>query len=165
MTVMPEDRLPQGDEKRAAVRAMFDTIAPRYDLVNRLMTFRMDQRWRRTTLERMALPPGSTVLDLACGTGDFCVELGQICLNLLQLLGRLGQLLRETLAAVRGSLAETEKGVVHVPTDHGTARLDELPVQGDESNATHELAGRIQILDHDRVAKDVPECVPVLLVE
>ena len=41
------DNLPEGDEKAAAVRAMFDTIAPRYDLVNRIMTFRLDVRWRR----------------------------------------------------------------------------------------------------------------------
>ncbi|MCP3988533.1 MAG: ubiquinone/menaquinone biosynthesis methyltransferase [Actinomycetia bacterium] len=75
MSVMPEDRLPHGAEKREAVRSMFDTIAPRYDLVNRLMTFRMDVRWRKTTLQELALPPGATVLDLACGTGDFCVEL------------------------------------------------------------------------------------------
>jgi demethylmenaquinone methyltransferase/2-methoxy-6-polyprenyl-1,4-benzoquinol methylase len=49
---------------------MFDAIAPRYDLVNRLMTFGLDQSWRRATVEALALPPGSLVLDLACGTGD-----------------------------------------------------------------------------------------------
>jgi demethylmenaquinone methyltransferase/2-methoxy-6-polyprenyl-1,4-benzoquinol methylase len=49
---------------------MFDTIAPRYDLVNRLMTFGLDQRWRRTTVDALALPEGARVLDLACGTGD-----------------------------------------------------------------------------------------------
>ena len=54
---------------------MFDTIAPRYDLVNRLMTFRMDVGWRRRTLAEMNLPECSTVLDLAAGTGDFCIEL------------------------------------------------------------------------------------------
>ena len=75
MSAMPQDRLPQGEEKRAAVQSMFDTIAPRYDLVNRLMTFRMDVRWRKITLRRLALPARSAVLDLACGTGDFCVEL------------------------------------------------------------------------------------------
>ena len=74
---MPTDRLPQGDEKRAAVRSMFDSIAPRYDLVNRIMTFRMDVGWRRTTQRALDLPPGSTVLDLACGTGDFCVDLAK----------------------------------------------------------------------------------------
>lgn len=71
---LPEG-LPQGEEKVAAVRSMFDTIAPRYDLVNRVMTFRMDVRWRRHTIRELGLPPGSRVLDLAAGTGDFCREL------------------------------------------------------------------------------------------
>ena len=49
---------------------MFDAIAPRYDLINRLMTFGLDQSWRRSTVEALALPTGALVLDLACGTGD-----------------------------------------------------------------------------------------------
>jgi demethylmenaquinone methyltransferase / 2-methoxy-6-polyprenyl-1,4-benzoquinol methylase len=57
------------------VRSMFDTIAPRYDLVNRVMTFRMDVGWRRRTVRDLRLPTGSLVADLACGTGDFCREL------------------------------------------------------------------------------------------
>jgi demethylmenaquinone methyltransferase/2-methoxy-6-polyprenyl-1,4-benzoquinol methylase len=69
--------LPQGDEKVRAVRAMFDAIAPRYDLVNRIMTFRMDVRWRRRTVSALALDPSATVLDLACGTGDLCDELAR----------------------------------------------------------------------------------------
>ena len=51
---------------------MFDAIAPRYDLVNRLMTFRMDVGWRKRTIRSLGLRPGSVVLDLACGTGDLC---------------------------------------------------------------------------------------------
>lgn len=70
-SAMPTDRLPEGDEKRDAVRNMFDTIAPRYDMVNRLMTFRLDVRVRRQTLDLLQLPAKATVLDLACGTGDF----------------------------------------------------------------------------------------------
>jgi demethylmenaquinone methyltransferase/2-methoxy-6-polyprenyl-1,4-benzoquinol methylase len=70
-----DDVLPQGEEKVAAVRTMFDTIAPRYDLVNRIMTFGLDVRWRRRTLKSLHLPTGSLVLDLAAGTGDFCREL------------------------------------------------------------------------------------------
>ncbi|MGH9091490.1 MAG: ubiquinone/menaquinone biosynthesis methyltransferase, partial [Acidimicrobiales bacterium] len=65
-----QGELPTGDEKTARVRAMFDTIAPRYDLVNRLMTFGLDRGWRRTAVDALGLPPGSAVLDLACGTGD-----------------------------------------------------------------------------------------------
>jgi demethylmenaquinone methyltransferase/2-methoxy-6-polyprenyl-1,4-benzoquinol methylase len=69
--------LPQGEEKQRAVRSMFDAIAPRYDLVNRIMTFRMDVGWRRRTVRSLALPAGSTVVDLACGTGDLCREVAR----------------------------------------------------------------------------------------
>ena len=71
---MPET-LPEGEEKVEAVRSMFDAIAPRYDLVNRIMTFRMDVGWRRRTVHSLGLPVGSVVLDVACGTGDLCREL------------------------------------------------------------------------------------------
>jgi demethylmenaquinone methyltransferase/2-methoxy-6-polyprenyl-1,4-benzoquinol methylase len=69
------DTLPQGDDKKQAVRQMFDAIAPRYDLVNRIMTFRLDVRWRRKAVRMLALPPGSLVFDLAAGTGDLCIDL------------------------------------------------------------------------------------------
>ncbi|HVB94125.1 MAG TPA: ubiquinone/menaquinone biosynthesis methyltransferase [Acidimicrobiales bacterium] len=66
-----EEDLPSGAEKTAMVRTMFDTIAPRYDLVNRLMTFGLDVGWRKQSVSALGLPAGSVVLDLACGTGDF----------------------------------------------------------------------------------------------
>jgi demethylmenaquinone methyltransferase / 2-methoxy-6-polyprenyl-1,4-benzoquinol methylase len=69
------DGLPSGEKKEQAVRAMFDAISPRYDLVNRVMTFRMDVGWRKRTVKALALPGGSTVLDLATGTGDLCRDL------------------------------------------------------------------------------------------
>ena len=69
--------LPSGAEKRRAVREMFDTIAPRYDLVNRIMTLRLDVAWRRRTVRELGLPAGSLVADLACGTGDLCRELAR----------------------------------------------------------------------------------------
>ena len=54
---------------------MFDTIAPRYDLVNRIMTFRLDVRWRRRAVRTLGLAKGSRVIDLAAGTGDLCIDL------------------------------------------------------------------------------------------
>ncbi|MGO8870251.1 MAG: ubiquinone/menaquinone biosynthesis methyltransferase [Acidimicrobiales bacterium] len=75
-TVAAADRaaaadLPTGAEKTELVRSMFDAIAPRYDLVNRMMTFGLDVRWRRQSVRALGLPVGSRVLDVACGTGDF----------------------------------------------------------------------------------------------
>ncbi|MEY5058427.1 MAG: hypothetical protein RJA51_174, partial [Actinomycetota bacterium] len=69
------DSLPEGADKAAMVQSMFDSIAPRYDLVNRIMTFRLDVRWRRRAVRDLALPAGSRVLDLASGTGDLCIDM------------------------------------------------------------------------------------------
>jgi demethylmenaquinone methyltransferase/2-methoxy-6-polyprenyl-1,4-benzoquinol methylase len=78
MRAMPQhqmpDTLPEGDDKVAAVRSMFDAVAPRYDLVNRIMTFRLDVTWRRLAVGSLALRRDSLVVDLACGTGDLCRE-------------------------------------------------------------------------------------------
>ncbi len=70
-------QLPEGEAKVTAVRNLFDTIAPRYDLVNRVMTFGMDRGWRRRAVSALSLPPGSVVVDLACGTGDLCRDLAR----------------------------------------------------------------------------------------
>ena len=70
-----QGELPEGEAKVRAVRDMFDTIAPRYDLVNRIMTFGLDRMWRRTAVSSLGLQPGSLVLDVACGTGDLCRDL------------------------------------------------------------------------------------------
>ncbi|MHB1929582.1 MAG: ubiquinone/menaquinone biosynthesis methyltransferase [Acidimicrobiales bacterium] len=72
---MPAAALPEGDDKRRAVRAMFDTIAPRYDLVNRIMTFGMDRGWRRAAVQGLGLAAGARVVDVACGTGELCRDL------------------------------------------------------------------------------------------
>lgn len=66
--------LPTGSEKHAAVRNMFDRIAPRYDLLNRLVSLGLDQGWRKLALDLVEVGPRDIVLDLACGTGDLCEQ-------------------------------------------------------------------------------------------
>ena len=56
------------------VRAMFDRIAGRYQLMNTLMTFGRDRIWRRAVLLAAALPAGGRLLDLASGTGDIALD-------------------------------------------------------------------------------------------
>ena len=53
---------------------MFGRIAPRYDLMNRLMTFGQDMRWRRFLVQQLNLSETSTLLDIASGTGDIAFE-------------------------------------------------------------------------------------------
>jgi len=62
--------LPTGRDKHTIVRNMFDRIAPRYDLLNRLVSLGLDQSWRRLALDLIEVGQGDLVLDLACGTGD-----------------------------------------------------------------------------------------------
>jgi demethylmenaquinone methyltransferase/2-methoxy-6-polyprenyl-1,4-benzoquinol methylase len=57
--------------------AMFDPLARRYDLLNRLMSFGNDSRWRRRTASRLHLYPGARVLDLATGTADLAIDVAQ----------------------------------------------------------------------------------------
>ncbi|MCS6926538.1 MAG: class I SAM-dependent methyltransferase, partial [Candidatus Binatia bacterium] len=59
--------LPSPSEKAAVVRAMFERIAPRYDCLNRLLSLRLDQYWRRLTVRAVHVGAQDTVVDLACG--------------------------------------------------------------------------------------------------
>jgi SAM-dependent methyltransferase len=57
------------DKQPAQVRAMFDSVARRYDLTNDVLSLGQDRRWRRRTTAAVAAQPGERILDLAAGTG------------------------------------------------------------------------------------------------
>ncbi|QPC81879.1 ubiquinone/menaquinone biosynthesis methyltransferase [Phototrophicus methaneseepsis] len=63
-----------GKERSEYVQNMFDKIARRYNLMNRLMTFGQDMKWRRFVIKQAQLPPHGSLLDLATGTGDIAFE-------------------------------------------------------------------------------------------
>jgi len=63
-----------GDEKARYVQDVFTRIAPRYDLLNRLMTGGQDMRWRKEVIRRAGLHPSASLLDLGAGTGDLARE-------------------------------------------------------------------------------------------
>lgn len=60
----------QRPESELKIAGMFDRIAPRYDLLNRLLSARQDQRWRRHLVRNVPYRPGGTYVDVATGTGD-----------------------------------------------------------------------------------------------
>lgn len=63
-----------GADRARTVQNIFSRIAPRYDLMNRLMTGGQDQAWRRDVILRARLKPGERLLDLGAGTGDLARE-------------------------------------------------------------------------------------------
>ncbi len=62
-------------EKGRGIRDMFDTIAPRYDFLNRLLSLGIDRRWRSFAVGQLRVPAGGKVLDVATGTGDVALEI------------------------------------------------------------------------------------------
>lgn len=69
--------LPAPESKHAYVEAMFDAIAPRYDLLNSVLSLRLHHHWRRLAADQAELKSGDSALDVCTGTGDFALELGR----------------------------------------------------------------------------------------
>jgi demethylmenaquinone methyltransferase/2-methoxy-6-polyprenyl-1,4-benzoquinol methylase len=67
----------RGEERSRRVRDMFASIAPRYELVNRVASFGLDRAWRREVVAALALSPGDWCLDACCGTGDLSREIAR----------------------------------------------------------------------------------------
>lgn len=63
------------DSKSHYVRRLFSTIAERYDLITRLLSYGQDRKWKARVAELAAARPGMRALDLACGTGDIAFTL------------------------------------------------------------------------------------------
>ncbi len=73
---LPEPALDTSlDKSGHAIREMFAGVAPRYDLLNHLLSGSLDLVWRRRAAAALGAAPGAPVLDLCCGTGDQAVAL------------------------------------------------------------------------------------------
>ncbi len=146
------DRLPEGEAKVTAVREMFDAIAPRYDLVNRIMTFRLDTRWRRKAVRLLGLAPGSLVLDLASGTGDLCVDLERVGIRPLSMDLSFGMLAADRSGAPRSQADILNLPIANASVDGATCgfalrNLLDLPSFFNELGRVVRPGGRIALLD------------------
>ncbi len=61
------------DKTPSRIAGMFDAIAPRYDLLNKVLSAGLDRRWRERAVDALRLPPGARVLDLCTGTADLAI--------------------------------------------------------------------------------------------
>ena len=69
--------LPAPEQKHDFVREMFDAIAPRYDLLNSVLSVRLHHGWRKRAVAQTGLQAGQTALDVCTGTGDLAFELAR----------------------------------------------------------------------------------------
>ena len=146
------DSLPEGADKAAMVQSMFDAIAPRYDLVNRIMTFRLDVRWRHRAVRDLALPAGSRVLDLASGTGDLCIDMRRAGLDPVSMDLSFGMLSNDRSGAPRA-----QADILRLPVPDGSVdgimcgfalrNLVDLDVFFRECARAIRPGGRVALLD------------------
>jgi demethylmenaquinone methyltransferase/2-methoxy-6-polyprenyl-1,4-benzoquinol methylase len=131
---------------------MFDAIAPRYDMVNRIMTFRLDTRWRKLAVRKLDLSKGARVLDLASGTGDLCVDLRKAGLTPLSFDMSFGMLAADHSKAPRVQadilqLPIATQSVDGVTCGFALRNLVDLNVFFHEIARVTKSGGRIALLD------------------
>ena len=78
VVVKLDQALARPDTKRQYNQRLFATIAARYDLITRLLSFGRDQSWKKRVVDLAAVGPNDRVLDLACGTGDLALASARI---------------------------------------------------------------------------------------
>lgn len=144
--------LPHGEQKARAVRSMFDRVARRYDLVNRVMTFGLDVGWRRRAVEDLRLPAGACVIDVACGTGDLCNELVRAGHRPVGVDFSLGMLTHATTTAplVQGDalrLPFADASVDGVTSGFALRNVTDLETLFDEIRRVLRPAGRVALLE------------------
>ncbi len=146
------EQLPEGEEKVAAVQSMFDAIAPKYDRLNRIISFRLDVRWRRRAVRDLALPAESLVLDLASGTGDLCIDLARGGIRPISIDLSFGMLVADQSGEPR-----VQADILRLPVPDGSVdgvtcgfalrNLVDLPTFFEELGRVVRPGGRIALLD------------------
>jgi ubiquinone/menaquinone biosynthesis methyltransferase len=153
------------DAKRRYNQRLFATIAARYDLITRLLSFGLDQRWKRRVQALAAAGPDDVVLDLACGTGDLAfgasgrgahvigLDLTTRMLGLARDRARRESPSASSVAWVAGDmtlLPIADRSVDVVTTGYGLRNVPDLPAALAEIRRVLRPGGRLVALDFDR---------------
>ncbi|MFN8108914.1 MAG: bifunctional demethylmenaquinone methyltransferase/2-methoxy-6-polyprenyl-1,4-benzoquinol methylase UbiE [Thermoleophilia bacterium] len=138
MTADPRSgTLPAGD-----VRAMFDRIAPRYDLLNRVMTAGLDGRWREAAAAAADVAAGGSAIDACCGTGD-------LALALARRVTRAGRVLGVDFAENMLELAREKAAQQDLPVEFVAGDALALPAPDDAFDAATVAFGIRNVSDLD----------------
>jgi demethylmenaquinone methyltransferase/2-methoxy-6-polyprenyl-1,4-benzoquinol methylase len=148
------------DARRRYARALFSTIADRYDLITILLSYGQDRRWKRRLVAMAGAQPGTRALDLACGTGDiaFAMAATGATVTGLDVTFRMLQLARakqRTAALVAGDMMALPFRSDHfdvVTTGYGIRNVPELAPALAEIHRVLKPGGRLLSLDFDKPA-------------
>lgn len=146
------------EQKRAHTRALFATIADRYDLITAVLSYGQDARWKRTLITLARVQRGERALDLACGTGDIAFAAAaqgarvvglDITPRMLQLAAAKSRSAR-FLAGDMASLPFRPQSFDLVTTGYGLRNVPDLNIAIDEIARVLRPGGRLLSLDFNR---------------
>jgi len=138
------------DEKATLVGRVFSSVAPKYDLMNDLMSFGIHRFWKQFTLDQSAVRPGQKVLDIAGGTGDLAAKFSR----------RLGQDGQVVLADINGSMLSVgrdrliDSGIVG-NVDYAQANAEHLPFADETFDCVSIAFGLRNVTDKDAALKSM----------
>jgi ubiquinone/menaquinone biosynthesis methyltransferase len=147
------------ETKRAHVRSLFATIADRYDLITRVLSYGQDRRWKARLIQEARIAPGDVVVDLACGTGDIALlarAAGARRVFGLDLTPRMLLLARKKggdvpfLAGDMGALPLSDGSVDLATTGYGLRNVSDLNTAIAELARIVKPGGRLLSLDFNR---------------
>ena len=163
MTSRLRDALAAPDSKSRYVRRLFSTIAERYDLITRLLSYGQDRRWKARVVELSGVEPGLRALDLACGTGDIAFALASRGADVvgLDITHRMVQLARTKGGAARFvtgdmlALPFGNEAFDIVTTGYGLRNVPDIPRAIAEMRRVLKPGGALVSLDFDRPANAI----------
>ena len=155
-TAMPTETITPVDKSEARIRRMFGKIAPRYDLLNHLLSLNIDKYWRWRTV-RLAAPQGEgPILDLCTGTGDLALAYHRAAGGSVPVLG--ADFCHEMLAIARQKAAKLDSPALPVFLEADTMRL---PLESDTYQLVTVAFGLRNVADTDAgLAEMVRVCQP-----